>query len=81
VTFEQVVKVQFEAEEILSGREYEDDSPHVFELVRDSDCSACDLEFIALAIQLGARTATADKNLLKVFPEYTVRLPAARRPQ
>ncbi|MCC6475029.1 MAG: type II toxin-antitoxin system VapC family toxin [Burkholderiales bacterium] len=77
LAFEQVVQVQSEAEAILSGNEYEVGSRHVLELVRDSDCSAYDCEFVALAIKLGVKATTVDKKLLKAFPDYTTRLPAA----
>jgi len=77
LTFEQVVQVQTEAEAILSGNEYEVDSRHILELVRDSDCTAYDCEFVALAIKLGVKATTVDKKLLKAFPDYTARLPAA----
>lgn len=77
LTFEQVVKVQSEAEAILSGYEYEVDSRHILELVRDSDCTAYDCEFVALAIRLGVKATTVDRKLLKAFPDYTARLPAA----
>lgn len=77
LSFEQAIAAQIEAEAILAGREYEVDSRHVLDLVRDSDCTAYDCEFIALAIRLGVKAATMDKKLLKAFPEHTVRLPAA----
>jgi predicted nucleic acid-binding protein len=77
LTFEQAVQVQAEAEAILSGNEYEVDSRHFLELVRGSDCTAYDCEFVALAIKLGVKATTVDKKLLKAFPDYTARLPAA----
>jgi predicted nucleic acid-binding protein len=77
LAFEQAGKPQAEAEAILAGNEYEVDSRHVLELVRDSDCSAYDCEFVALAIALGVKAATVDRKLLKAFPDYTARLPAA----
>jgi predicted nucleic acid-binding protein len=77
LTFEQAVQVQTEAEAILSGNEYEVDSRHILELVRDSDCTAYDCEFVALAIRLGVKATTVDKKLLKAFPDYTAQLPAA----
>ena len=49
LTFEQACRVQREAENLLAGSEFEVDSQVVLELVRDSDCSAYDCEFIALA--------------------------------
>lgn len=74
--FEQAVALQAEAEDLLAGREYEVDSTSVLELVRDSDCSAYDCEFIALAAKLGTRLVTMDKKLLKAFPGRAVALSA-----
>ena len=52
ISFEQAVSLQSEAESLLAGSEYEVESRAVLELVRDSDCSAYDCEFIALAMKL-----------------------------
>ena len=52
ITFDQACSLQNEAESLLAGSEFEVDSKAVLELVRDSDCSAYDREFIALAINL-----------------------------
>ena len=46
----------------------------MLELVRDSDCSAYDCEFIALALQLGTKLITMDKKLLRAFPACAVAL-------
>jgi predicted nucleic acid-binding protein len=76
ISFEQAVALQEEAEDLLAGCEYEMDSKSVLELVRDSDCSAYDCEFIALAQRLGTRLVTMDKKLLKAFPHRAVALNA-----
>lgn len=76
LTFEQACSLQSEAESLLAGSEYEVDSRMVLELVRDSDCSAYDCEFIALAIKLGTKLVTADKKLLRAFPARTMALAA-----
>ena len=72
ITFEQANSVQSEAESLLAGAEYEVDSYTVLELVRDSDCSAYDCEFIALAQKLSTRLVTMDKKLLRAFPKSAV---------
>lgn len=77
LTFEQALKVQAEAEALLAGNEHEVDSRHVLELVRDSDCTAYDCEFVALAIKLGVKATTGDKKLLKAFPDSTAAFSAA----
>ena len=66
--FEQACAVQREAEELLDGCEFEIDSAEILGLVRDSDCSAYDCEFVALAARLGTRLATMDRQLLRAFP-------------
>ena len=74
LTFEKACAIQREAESLLAGSEFEVDSLSVFELVRDSDCSAYDCEFIALAARLQTRLVTMDKKLLRAFPKRTVAL-------
>jgi predicted nucleic acid-binding protein len=74
LTFRQTLDLQAEAEDLLRGAEYEVDSLSVLELVRDSDCSAYDCEFVALAIKLGTRLVTMDGKLLKAFPRNTIAL-------
>ena len=70
LSFEQAMAVQAEAESLLEGAEFAVDSRAVMELVRDSDCSAYDCEFVALAKSLGVGLVTMDKKLLKAFPQY-----------
>ncbi len=76
LTFEAARDLQLEAESLLAGAEHEVDSRQVLELVRDSDCSAYDCEFVALAIALGVKLVTMDAKLLKDFPKYAVSLSA-----
>ena len=76
LSLEQASALQAEAEDLLAGCEYEVDSRRVLELVRDSDCSAYDCEFIALAEKLNVRLVTLDKKLLKAFPDRAVALNA-----
>jgi predicted nucleic acid-binding protein len=76
ITFEQANSLQREAESLLEGAEFEVDSLVVLELVRDSDCSAYDCEFIALAMKLDTKLVTMDKKLLRAFPKRTISLSA-----
>jgi predicted nucleic acid-binding protein len=80
LTFEQAAATQREAESLLAGAEYEMDSLSVLELVRDSDCSAYDCEFVALAQQLQTPLFTMDGKLLKAFPRIATPLPASHAP-
>jgi predicted nucleic acid-binding protein len=76
LTFDQAHGLQREAESLLEGAEHDVDSLAVLELVRDSDCSAYDCEFVALAMQLNARLVTMDGKLLRAFPKRAVALAA-----
>ena len=76
ITFEQANSLQREAESLLEGAEFEVESFAVLELVRDSDCSAYDCEFIALAMKLDTKLITMDKKLLRAFPKRTIALSA-----
>lgn len=74
ITLDQACALQGEAEGLLAGAEFDVSSSAVLELVRDSDCSAYDCEFMALAIQLDTQLFTADKKLLRAFPTRAVAL-------
>lgn len=77
ITFEQAYSLQREAENLLEGAEFEVETLAVLELVRDSDCSAYDCEFIALAVRLDTIMVTMDKKLLRAFPKRAIALSAA----
>jgi predicted nucleic acid-binding protein len=77
LAFDEAVKIQAEAEALLAGNEHEVDSRRVLELVRDSDCTAYDCEFVAIAMLLGVKLVTMDKKVLKAFPKHTTPLSAA----
>lgn len=77
LTFQAALDLQQEAESLLASAEHEVDSRLVLELVRDSDCSAYDCEFIALAMMLGVKLVTMDGKLLKAFPGYAIDLATA----
>lgn len=74
MSFEQAVALQAEAEGLLEGNEFAVDSARVLTLVRQSECSAYDCEFVAVAIELQARLVTLDAKLLRAFPEHAVAL-------
>ena len=76
ITFEQANSLQREAESLLEGAEFEVESLAVLELVPDSDCSAYDCEFIALAMKLDTKLITMDKKLLRAFPKRAIALSA-----
>ena len=77
LSFEQAHGIQREAENLLAGAEYEVDSLGVLELVRESDCSAYDCEFVTLARTLRTKLVTMDAKQLKAFPGVAIALAAA----
>lgn len=76
LSFEQACSLQAEAEALMDGSEFDVPSREVLELVRDSECSAYDCEFVALAARLDASLVTMDKKVLKAFPKRAVALAA-----
>lgn len=76
LTLESARALQVEAESLLAGAEHEVDSRLVLELAHDSDCSAYDCEFVALAMTLGVKLVTEDKKVLEAFPRHAVALSA-----
>ena len=63
-----------QAERILVNREVRPDSSRVLRLVADSNCSAYDCEFVALAQELSTSLVTSDERLVREFPETVVPL-------
>ncbi|MFM1988497.1 MAG: hypothetical protein RJA99_1454 [Pseudomonadota bacterium] len=61
----------------MAGSEHDIPSAQVMALVRDTDCSAYDCEFAALALALDVKLVTLDAKLLKAFPRLARPLPAA----
>jgi len=75
--FEEVLKIQAEAEALLARNEHEIDSRRILELVRDSNFSPYDGEFIALAVRFGPTVLTMDGKMLRAFPQYAMPLSGA----
>lgn len=69
LAFEDVLLILEQAEDLLSNNEYEVPSAHIMQMVNSSSCSSYDCEFVALAGYLGIPLVTADKRLLREFPE------------
>ena len=74
LSLEDAQNIMNEAEEFLSGNEYDVNSFEVFELVSKSNCSAYDCEFVALAKRLDLVFYTSDKKILREFKETAVDL-------
>ena len=76
LTSGQAYEVQMEAEALLAGAEHEPDSRRVLDLVKASNCTAYDCEFIAVAEGQRSLLWTMDPKLIKAFPKITRRLAA-----
>ena len=63
-----------QAQSLLAWRDHALDGPAVIELAVRSGCSAYDCEFVVLARTLGISLVTADKRILKTFPDIAVSL-------
>jgi predicted nucleic acid-binding protein len=58
----------------LESRQVIPSNDEIFNLITGSNCTAYDCEFVALARQLNVFLVTADKQLLKEFPDCAVSL-------
>ncbi len=67
--YEEVLLILQQAENLLTGNEYEISSAHIMQLVNTSQRSAYECEFVALAQYLDIPLVTADKKLLNEFPD------------
>ena len=72
MTVEQAVIVIQNAEDLMDGQEHEVDSADVMRLISESNCSAYDCEFVALAQQLDVSLITLDRRILREFPNVAV---------
>jgi predicted nucleic acid-binding protein len=79
LSFEQTLALQSTAEGLLAGHETSVDSQAVLELVRGSDCTAYDCEFVTLARQSGSVLYTLDAKLLAAFPDTAKPLNKGKR--
>lgn len=68
VSFEQGVQIQAEAELLMSENEFVVKSSDVLSLVKHSNCSAYDCEFVALAKNFKSTLVTTDKKIISEFP-------------
>jgi predicted nucleic acid-binding protein len=56
-------------ESLFQGKEYEVASLDVLSLINQSECSAYDCEFVALAKGLGVKLVTMDRKRVSRFPD------------
>jgi len=74
ITLEKALSLQEVAESIMAKNEYDVSSSQILALVNESNCSAYDCEFVALAHHFNVRLVTQDKKILSQFPESTFTL-------
>jgi predicted nucleic acid-binding protein len=74
LTRSDALEVMREAEALFHGTEYSVESGQVLKLLSESNCSAYDCEFVALAQQLSVPLVTSDSEILKDFPQTAISL-------
>ena len=76
LSVEQITRLMTSAEESFLGREHILPSDKVFQLADETSLSAYDCEFVALASTLDVPLVTADKAVLKAFPDRALTMEA-----
>lgn len=76
LTPEQALAIQREAESLLTAGEHDVDSEAVPRLAAQSNCTAYDCEFVALAQALKTVLVTMDGKLVKAFGDTATALEA-----
>ena len=79
LTGPQIARIMEAAEDALAGREHLVPSTPVLEIAGKSRLSAYDCEFVALASSLSVPLVTADKGVLKAFPDRALTMEAFTR--
>jgi predicted nucleic acid-binding protein len=74
MSLEMAQEIMKDALRVMEERQVVPNSNRVLALAAHSSCTAYDCEFVALAEQLGIPLVTADKQLIKAFPDITVSL-------
>jgi predicted nucleic acid-binding protein len=74
LTLEETVEIMGNASALLENNEYDIASRQVLDLASNSNLSAYDCEFVALAKDLNIKLVTADKRITEVFPQYSLSL-------
>lgn len=69
LTLDEILLIAYRAENLMQTNEHEISTVHVLQLVNASGCSAYDCEFVALAKLLNVSLITADKRIIKQFPD------------
>ena len=73
---EQIVEILDAADQALAGSEHIIADQLVLDVVEASTLTAYDAEFVALASALSVALVTADKSILKAFPDRAITMEA-----
>ncbi len=74
LSLEDAADIMENASQLMENNEYDVNSRLVLTLADESNLSAYDCEFIALAKDLNAKLVTADQKIAEIFPEHTLAL-------
>lgn len=74
LSLDAALRMVYEAENRMAGREFAVASGPVLTLATHSGCSAYDSEFVALAQDLRIRLVTTDQQVVAAFPSTAVAL-------
>lgn len=72
LAIEDVFIIMEKAELLMEGNEIFVSSGHILTLVNESNCSAYDCEFVALAQLLNVKLVTEDKKIISEFKDVAV---------
>jgi len=70
----QAKQIMNEALQTMEKRQIIPSYERILDLIAESDCTAYDCEFVALARQLSIQLVTADQQLLAQFPDCAISL-------
>ena len=74
LSIDAALRTASDVERQMSGHEYAVPSDRVLRAAADSGCSAYDCEFVVLATLLSVPFVTADRQVLRAFPDLAVSL-------
>jgi predicted nucleic acid-binding protein len=74
MSLEMAQEIMEKALQVMEERQVIPNSNQVLALAANSSCTAYDCEFVVLAELLGIPLVTADKQLIKAFPDIAVSL-------
>ena len=72
ITLEKAIQLQDTAESLMVQNEFDVSSSQTLSIANESNCSAYDCEFVALANYFNTHLVTQDKKLLREFPSIAI---------